>query len=325
MMARDATRRDTTERDTNRRDSAPVIRFGLVVAALGALVLAPFAARLLGNQYLLSLATTATIFALAAASLQLVVGQGGLVSFGHAVFLGIGAYVPLILGAAGCPDATQSLPVAMLASAGFALATGAVALRTRGVTFIMITLAFAQMAYFVAGALAAFGGDDGSPLDRPPLFGTPALSDRATFHALAVTLLVATVLLLRRLVASPFGRALAASRQSEVRAIACGISVARVRLVAYTVAGALCGLAGWLLGVHSQFVSPAFMDWRNSGELLVMAILGGAATPEGAALGAVAFILIEEVSSGVTEHWRLLAGPAIVLFVLLRRRVPRVA
>jgi branched-chain amino acid transport system permease protein len=317
--------RDTEERDTKGRDPAQVIRFTLVAVALGALVLAPLAARLLGNQYLLSLATTATIFALAAASLQLVVGQGGLVSFGHAAFLGIGAYAPLILGAAGWPDATLSVPVAMLASAGFALATGAVALRTRGVTFIMITLAFAQMAYFVAGALAAFGGDDGSPLDRPTLFGMPALSDRVAFHALAVTLLVATVLLLRRLVASPFGRALAASRQSEVRAIACGISVARVRLVAYTVAGALCGLAGWLLGVHSEFVSPAFMDWRNSGELLVMVILGGAATPEGAALGAIGFVLIEEVSSSMTDHWRLLVGPAIVLFVLLRRRAPRFA
>jgi ABC-type branched-subunit amino acid transport system permease subunit len=131
-----------------------MIRFIMVAVVLAALVLAPPAARLLGNQYLLSLATTATIFALAAASLQLIVGQGGLVSFGHAAYLGIGAYAPLILGAAGWPDAALSVPVAMLVSGGFALATGAVALRTRGVTFIMITLAFAQMAYFVAGALA---------------------------------------------------------------------------------------------------------------------------------------------------------------------------
>lgn len=326
-------RRDTTASDTKQRNAAHVIRFAprltprfmLVAVALAALILAPLAARLLSNQYLLSLATTATIFALAAVSLQLIVGQGGLVSFGHAAFLGIGAYAPLILGVAGWPDAAQSIPVAMLASAGFALATGAVALRTRGVTFIMITLAFAQMAYFVAGALAAFGGDDGAPLDRPLLFGTPALSNPTAFHALALTLLVAMALLLRRLVASPFGRALAAARQSELRAIACGINVTRLRLVAYTIAGALCGLAGWLLGVHSEFVSPAFMEWRNSGELLVMVILGGAATPEGAALGAVGFILIEEISSGLTDHWRLLAGPAIVLFVLLRRRTPRLA
>ncbi len=211
----------------------------MVAVVLAALVLAPPAARLLGNQYLLSLATTATIFALAAASLQLIVGQGGLVSFGHAAYLGIGAYAPLILGAAGCPDAALSVPVAMLVSGGFALATGAVALRTRGVTFIMITLAFAQMAYFVAGALAEFGGDDGSPLNRPSLFGMQALVNHATFHAVAVALLVATVLLLRMLAASPFGRALAALRQSEARATACGISVTRVRLIAYTIAGSL--------------------------------------------------------------------------------------
>jgi branched-chain amino acid transport system permease protein len=176
------------------------------------------------------------------------------------------------------------------------------------------------MAYFVAGALALFGGDDGAPLDRPLLFGTSALSNHVAFHALAVALLLLTLLLLRLLAASRFGRALAAARQSEARLIASGISVTRVRLTACTTAGALGGLAGWLLGVHSEFVSPAFMDWRNSGELLVMVILGGAATAEGAALGAIGFILVEEVSSGLTEHWRLIVGPAIVLFVLLRRR-----
>jgi branched-chain amino acid transport system permease protein len=189
----------------------------------------------------------------------------------------------------------------------------------------MITLAFAQMAYFVAGALAEFGGDDGSPLIRPSLFGMQALFNHATFHAVAVALLVATVLLLRMLAVSPFGRALAAARQSEARATACGISVRRVRLIAYTIAGSLAGLAGWLLGVHSDFVTPAFMDWLNSGELLVMVILGGAATPEGAALGAVLFVMVEEASSGITDHWRLIVGPAIVLIVLLRRRGPSFA
>ncbi len=297
-----------------------MIRTAVTTAALAALIFAPLAASLLGNQYLLSLATTATIFAVAAASLQLIVGQAGMVSFGHAAFLGIGAYTPLILGAAGWTDAVLSVPIAMLASAGFALATGSVALRTRAVTFIMITLAFAQMAYFVAAALAMFGGDDGAPLDRPTLVGTAALSNHVAFHAFAVALLLGTVLLLRELAASPFGRALGAARQSEARASACGINVTRVRLTAYAIAGALGGLAGWLLGVHSEFVSPAFMDWRNSGELLIMVILGGAATPEGAALGAIGFIAIEEVLSARTEHWRLLAGPAIVLFVLLRHR-----
>lgn len=297
-----------------------MIRTALMVVALAALLLAPGAAWALGNQYLLSLATTAAIFAIGAVSLQLIVGQGGLVSFGHAAFLGIGAYAPLVLGTVGWDDAAVSLPVAMLAAGGFAWATGAVALRTRGVTFIMITLAFAQMAYFVAGALAVFGGDDGAPLDRPSLFGSAVLSDRIVFHALTVAVLVGVVVLLRMLAASRFGRALSAARQSEARVIASGISVGRVRLIAYTIAGALGGVAGWLLGVHTEFVSPSFMDWRNSGELLVMVILGGAGSPEGAALGAVGFVLIEEALAGVTEHWRLILGPAIVLFVLLARR-----
>lgn len=302
-----------------------VIRFSLSGLALTALVLAPVAASLLGNPYLLSLAGTATIYALAAASLQLIVGQGGLVSFGHAAFLGIGAYAPLALATAGSDEALLSLPLAVLAAAVFALVTGAIALRTRGVTFIMITLAFAQMAYFVAGALALFGGDDGSPLDRPLLLGTNALANRAVFHGLAVGLLLLTLLLLRTLSASRFGRTLAAARQSEARVTASGFSVAHVRLIAYTVAGAFGGVAGWLLGVHSEFVSPAFMDWRNSGELLVMVVLGGPATPEGAALGAIGFVVVEELASGLTEHWRLVVGPAIVLFVLLARRRRRFA
>jgi branched-chain amino acid transport system permease protein len=302
-----------------------VIRLIVAGVALTLLAAAPLAAAALHNPYVLSLATRAAILGVAAVSLQLIVGYGGLVSFGHAAFLGIGAYAVPMLAAVGLDDAVVSLPVAMAAAGGFALATGWVALRTSGVTFIMITLAFAQMAYFIAQSLAAFGGDDGTPLDRtPPVFGSPVLEYRPAFHLVALAVLVGLVLMVRALGASRFGRALRAARQSEARVVTSGIDVRLVRLIAYALAGASGGIAGWLLAVHSDFVSPALLEWRNSGELLVMVILGGL-TPEGAALGAVALVLLQEALAGLTDHWRLILGPAIVLFVLLRGRLWRTA
>jgi branched-chain amino acid transport system permease protein len=283
------------------------------------LAMAPLAARLAGNEYLLALATRAAILAIAAVSLQFVVGYAGLVSFGHAAFLGIGAYALLMLGGAGLDEAALSLPVAIGAAALFAWPTGWVALRTRGVTFIMITLAFGQMAYFVAESLAAYGGDDGMPLDRaPPLFGTALLARPASFHAVVLVLLLAAVLAARALGAGRFGRVLRAARDNPARVAALGYDVARVRLAAYVIAGGAGGLAGWLLAVASGFVSPAALDWRLAGQLLVMVILGGTRAPEGAAIGAVGLVLVEEGLAATGERGRFVLGALLVLFALIR-------
>ncbi len=289
-------------------------------ALLAALALAPIAARALAYPYLVSLAGRATILAAAAVSLQLVVGLAGLVSLGHAAFLGIGAYAALALATMGLNEAAVSLPVGIAGAAAFALGTGRLALRTRGVTFIMITLAFAQMAYFVAQSFEVLDGDDGAPLDPPRLLGTSVLDEPATLNALALIVLALLVPGSRILAASRFGRVLRAATESEARATAAGFDVRRTRLAAYVLAGAAGGLAGWLLAVHAGFVSPAMLEWRLSGELLVMVILGGVARPEGAAIGAVAVVAAEEVLSGLTSHWRLIFGPLVIALVLLRGR-----
>ncbi len=285
------------------------------------LALAPLAAWAGGNQYLLTLATRAALFSLAAVSLQIVVGFAGLPSLGHAAFLGIGAYALLILGTIGADEAAISLPVAMAASAAFAWPTGLIALRTSGVGFLMTTLAFGQMAYFVAESLAAYGGSDGMALDRaPPLAGSDVLGAPLALHGLALALLLGAVLLARAIGASRFGRALLATRENPARAAALGFDVRGLRLAAYVGAGAACGLAGWLLATASGFVGPAIMDWRVSGELLVMVILGGAATPQGAAAGAIGLVLVEESLSAVSAHGRLLLGALLLLAALVRLR-----
>jgi branched-chain amino acid transport system permease protein len=290
------------------------------VTCLAALLLgAPPAARVLADPYLLSVATRAAILACAAVSLQFVVGRAGLYSFGHAAFLGIGAYALLILGSYGLDEAAISLPVAMAAGCGFALVTGWFALRTRGVTFIMITLAFAQMAYFVAQSLAAFGGDDGMSLDRrPTLLGYGWLDDRLAWHAAVLAVLGGFLLLSHALAVSRFGRALAAARENEARTAASGFDIRATRLAAYAVSGAAGAAAGWMLAVQSAFVSPAMLEWRNSGELLVMVILGGVETAAGAALGAALLLGAEEALAATTEHGRLILGPALVLVVLAK-------
>ena len=183
----------------------------------------------------------------------------------------------------------------------------------------MITLAFAQMAYFVAQSLDMFGGSDGMPTDPPTLFGTALLRNRTARHAAVLVLLIALTMFARMLGASPFGRVLRAARESDRRVTAAGLNIRHARLAASTLAGAIGALAGWLLALHAEFVSPAMMEWRISGELLVMVILGGAATPEGAALGAIALTLGEAALAGVTEHWRMILGPLIVLLALTGR------
>jgi branched-chain amino acid transport system permease protein len=295
-------------------------RAALAAVPLALLAAAPLIATVSGNAYILSLGTRAAIYALAAVSLQAVVGYAGLVSLGHAAFVGIGAYALLILGSFGLDDVALSLPAAAAAAALFAWPTGWIALKARGVGFLMLTLAFSQMAYFAAGSLADYGGDDGMPLGRtPPLLGAGLLDRAVALHGLAVLFLLLGLLGARTLGASRFGRVLRAARENAGRVAALGFDVQRTRLV-YVLAGAVGGGAGWLLAASSGFVSPALLDWRVGGELLVMVILGGAATPEGAVAGAVGLILAEEGFAAASEHGRAALGALLVLAALIRLR-----
>ncbi len=259
------------------------------------------------------------IFAIAAMSLDLILGVGGLPSFGHAAPLAIGAYAVAMLDAADRNDALVVVPAAMAAAGVFALATGAVALRTRGINFIMITLAFAQMVYFTAASLSDYGGDDGVTLSERTAFAGLRLLEGRNFYWTTLALLFGVWLLLRMIVRSRFGRVLAAIRQNRARVQALGINATAVELVALVIAAMICALAGVLLANDAEFVSPAYTAWGRSAGLMVMVILGGLGTLHGAILGAAIVVLFEEGLGRVTPHWPLVFGPLMVMAVLFFR------
>jgi branched-chain amino acid transport system permease protein len=248
------------------------------------------------------------------------IGYGALISFGHAAFVGLGAYAVGILSSHGISETLIALPVALAVSALFAFATGIVCLRTKGVYFIMITLAFGQMVYFIATSLAPYGGDDGLTIrTRSTLAGFPIFNhDRALYYA-ALLCLLGAYLLCRALVESRFGRVYRGARENALRVSTVGFEVYRYQLIAYVIAGMLGGLSGFLLGNATDFVSPAYMSWQRSGELLIMVILGGMGTLNGAILGAAAFIITEEWLSHFTEHWKVIFGPLLVIVALFAR------
>ena len=281
---------------------------------------APLLAQYGPEGYVLSLLSRVMIFALAAVSLDLILGYAGLISFGHAAFLGIGAYSVAILTSHGIDDAFAHLATALVASGVFGLVTGAVSLRTKGVYFIMITLAFGQMLFFLATSLAPYGGDDGMTLpSRSLVLGANVLGSGRTFYYVVFVLLLAAYLLCRTIVASRFGRVLRGSRENPVRMAAIGFNPFAFQLIAYAIAGMLCGLAGFLLANHTEFVSPAYMTWQRSGDLIFMTVLGGLGSAHGAILGAALFLLLEEFFSELTEHWRMIFGPLLILVVVFAR------
>ncbi len=289
---------------------------GLAAALALALIALPWVAQALGGEFYIGLASRILIFALAATSLNLVLGFGGMVSFGHAAFVGLGAYSVAVLAQAGIDQALVAWPLAMAVAGLAALAIGAVSLRTQGVYFIMITLAFAQMLYFLMVSLKALGGDDGINLaGRSRLPGLDLADDTRLYYAVLVACALG-FLAVWRLLNAPFGHALQAVRENPVRMAALGFPVRRIQLAAFTVAGALGGLAGALLANHGSFVSPSLMQWHQSGVLMVMVILGGVGHLWGGVIGAVAFLLLEEVLGHYTMHWQFILG-AILLAVVL--------
>ncbi len=292
----------------------------VVAVVLAGMALLPLHAALTGNSFLMSICTRIIILAMAAVSLNLIMGFGGMVSFGHAAYLGIGGYVVGILAKEGVDSGFLQWPLALAASALFALAVGALSLRTRGVYFIMITLAFTQMLYYVAIGLDRYGGDDGMTIYRRSQFGGLLdLSNRTAFFYLCLVLLLLTSCLIWRIVNSRFGMVIRGARSNERRMRAIGYPTYRYKLVCFVIAGTVCGLAGVLLANHTDFINPAMMHWTRSGDLIVMAVLGGMGTVLGPVLGALALLVLEEVLSGITEYWQIIIGPIFLLVVLFAR------
>ncbi|MGE0874597.1 MAG: branched-chain amino acid ABC transporter permease, partial [Burkholderiales bacterium] len=257
----------------------------------------------------------------AATSLNLILGYGGLVSFGHAAYLGVGGYAVGILAFHGVHDGWVQWSTAIGASALVALAIGAVSLRASGIYFIMITLAFTQMLYYLGVSVEKYGGDDGMRVKMHSQFsGLIDLSDPVSFYYLTLALMLACIYIVHRLAGSRFGMVLRAAKSNERRSRAVGFSPYAYRLTAFTIAGAMCGLAGALFANHTAYISPDFMHWTRSGEIMFMLILGGIATSAGPLLGALALLVVETVLAGWTQHWQVILGPLLVLSVLFFRR-----
>jgi branched-chain amino acid transport system permease protein len=292
----------------------------LVALVCVTLALLPVYSSLTGNVFVLTLLTRIIILALAATSLNLILGYGGMVSFGHAAYLGVGGYAVGILAHEGITSGLVQFPAAVLGSALFALVVGALSLRTRGVYFIMITLAFGQMIYYVAAGLDRYGSDDGLTIYRRSQFGGLIdLSNRTQFYYVCLAVLFACLYLVWRIVNSRFGLVIQGVRSNERRMQAIGFPVVRYRLVCFVIAGAMCGLAGALLANHTEFISPSIMYWTRSGDLMVMVILGGIGSLFGPLIGTIAFLALEEVLSGITEYWQIIIGPMLLLVVLFGR------
>lgn len=299
--------------------------FGINTLLLIALAVVPPLLFITGQPFWLDVFTRLVILALAATALNLILGFGGLVSFGHAAYLGLGAYavgIPAYHALYGGMDAIASfngfvhLGLAITVSALFALITGAISLRTRGVNFIMITMAFGQMIFYAIVALENYGGDDGLTIDVRSEFPLISLDNPLTLYSISYVSLLVFLFIIYRLTRSRFGLALQGARSNEERMRALGVNCYRYQLVAFVISGVMCGYAGFLFGNYNTFISPEMMDWTRSGELMFMVILGGTAFLVGPVFGAAVFILLEQLLREYTLHWHLPFGILLILSVL---------
>jgi len=296
------------------------IKVWLLVTVSGLLLITPPIALVLDEPFYLTVIGRIMIFAIAALSLDLILGFGGMISLGHAAYLGIGAYAVGILSFYGINNAWLQLPVAIFGSAIVAFIIGIICLRTSGIYFIMITLAMTQLLYFLGISLETYGGDDGLPIDRSIFFEAFDLGDEINLYYLIFAFLVITTLFSWRLINSRFGVVIRGAQENEMRMHAIGFSTFRYKLLAFTIAGSMCGLSGFLYANLNEFVTPEYMHWFRSGEIMIMVLVGGMGTLFGPLFGAAAYLLFEDIISGWTEHWMVIFGPLLVLLVLFAKK-----
>ena len=296
------------------------LRGWVTLGVLVALALLPVFVSMTGREFFLVLATRLVILAIAAVSLNLILGYGRMISFGHAAYLGIGAYAVGIPAYYEIYNGFIHIGIAVVVSAAFAFLTGLVCLRTRGVNFIMITMAFSMMVFFAFVSIEEYGGDDGLVIEVRSEFGrwVNLENDTVLYYVCFVSLL-GILYLIRRIVHSRCGMVIQGARGNEGRMQSLGFDTFRYRLVCYVIAGALCGYAGALLGNFTSFISPEMMDWTRSGELIFMVVRGGTSSLFGPVLGAGLFILLEEILSGFWLYWQLIFGIFLILVVLFAK------
>ncbi|MBD9580756.1 branched-chain amino acid ABC transporter permease [Delftia sp. DLF01] len=280
-----------------------------------ALAVFPLVAPALGLDFYISFVRRVLIYALAATSLNLILGYGGMVALGHAAFFGAGAYAVGILAMNGVTSALVAWPAAALLAGLLAAATGAVSLRTRGVYFIMITLAFAQMLFYIFISLRQYGGEDGLNLPGHSVLPGLDLGHDVSFYYVVLALFAVLMAVFGRLVDSRFGKALQGVRENESRMESLGYPVYRIKLAAFVLSGAVAGLAGALLANHNLFISPSLMHWTQSANLLIMVLVGGVGLRWGGVAGAVVMLTLEEVLRMWTEYWHLPLGLLLLCVV----------
>jgi branched-chain amino acid transport system permease protein len=298
------------------------IRLSHVVSTLllVGLALVPVISAAIAEPFYVTLFTRMVIYALAAVGLNLILGYGALVSFGHAMYIGIGAYAVGILASHGIGNGWLQLAAATGVGAVVAAIIGLVCLRTSGMAFIMITLAFGQMFYFLAISLKQYGGDDGLTIDARSDFGLFSLASNTALYYAAYGALLVCLLAFWRLVHSRFGMVVRGCRSNERRMAALGFPTLRYKLTAYVISALVCVVAGMLLANLTKFAAPSYMAWQTSGDLIVMIVLGGMGTLMGPVAGAVALLILEEILSGWTTHWMIVLGPLIVVIVLTAKK-----
>ena len=296
------------------------VRAPLLVGVLLLAACLPFVASALDHDFYVGVVTRIMIFGIVATSLNLLIGFGGMVCFGHAAFFGLGGYAVGILAHYGFHAAWLAWPLAMLVAALAAAVIGAISLRTHGVYFIMITLAFAQMLHYMFVSLADYGGDDGLQISqRSSMPGGLDLSQDTAFYYVVLALLLIVLAFVQTLVNSRFGRVLQATKENEQRTEAIGFPVFRYKLIAFVIAGAIAGLGGALIANQNGMVSPSLMFWTQSGALMVMVIVGGVGYVYGGILGAFILLLFEEVLATYTIYWQLPLGLILLVIVMYSR------
>lgn len=281
------------------------------------LVIAPGIFNVIDEPFYLDLLSRGLILAIAALSLNLILGYGGMVSLGHAAYIGIGAYCVGIPAYYDFYSGWLHLGLTILVCGVFALITGAISLRTKGVYFIMITLAFSQMVYFTFVSMEEYGGDDGLVIYLRSEFPSwLSMDSPVSLYYWILGVLFITLFFIHRLVGARFGRVIVGSRFNEDRMQSLGFSTYRYRLTCYVISGVICGIAGMLLGNFTSFISPEMMGWTRSGELIFMVVMGGAGTLFGPLVGTAAFVFLEEFLSYITIYWHLIFGLMLVALVL---------
>jgi branched-chain amino acid transport system permease protein len=284
--------------------------------AMLALVALPVVATMADQTFYIALFSRLLIYAVAASALNLALGYGGLIGFGHALFIGLGAYSVSMLSYNGIGNGWLHVLLAIVVCALAGLVSGIISLRTKGIAFIMITLAFSQIGYFIFVSLKQYGGDDGMSIDHTSRFGSIDLGNTLPLYVVTLGVLAVLILWLSRVRTAPFGMVLRAGRQNARRVNAIGMPLLRYQLLAYVISAAVCGIAGLLLADLNAFASPGLMSWQVSGELIVMVVIGGLGYAFGPLFGAMVFIGLDEIMKHYTEHWMFIFGPLLVVMAI---------